>query len=53
MKLAVFASGSGTNFENLVKQGIPITFLFTDKRDAKALARAEKLGIQSHTFALK
>jgi phosphoribosylglycinamide formyltransferase-1 len=31
----------------------PITFLFTDKRDAKALARAEKLGIQSHTFALK
>ena len=53
MKLAVFASGSGTNFESLVKQGIPITFLFTDKRDAKALARAEKLGIQSHTFALK
>ena len=53
MKLAVFASGSGTNFENLVKQGIPTTFLFTDKRDAKALARAEKLGTQSHTFALK
>jgi phosphoribosylglycinamide formyltransferase-1 len=26
MNLAVFASGSGTNFENLVKQGIPITF---------------------------
>ena len=53
MKLAVFASGSGTNFENLVKQGIPDTFLFTDKRDAKAMARADKLGIQSHTFALK
>ncbi|MBQ6144609.1 MAG: phosphoribosylglycinamide formyltransferase [Lactococcus sp.] len=53
MKLAVFASGSGTNFENLVKQGIPITFLFTDKRDAKALKRAEKLGITAHTFELK
>ena len=53
MKLAVFASGSGTNFENLVKQGIPITFLFADQREAKALARAEKLGIQAHTFALK
>ena len=53
MKLAVFASGSGTNFENIVKQSITITLLFTDKRDAKALTRAEKLGIQSHTFALK
>ena len=53
MKLAVFFIVSGTHFENLVKQGIPVTFLFTDKRDAKALARAEKLGIQSHTFALK
>ncbi len=53
MKLAVFASGSGTNFENLVKQGIPIAFLFTDKRDAKALKRAEKLGITAHTFELK
>ena len=53
MKLAVFASGSGTNFENLVKQGIPITFLFSDKRDAQALIRAEKLGITAHTFELK
>ncbi|GHU44464.1 phosphoribosylglycinamide formyltransferase [Bacilli bacterium] len=53
MKLAVFASGSGTNFENLVKQGIPVSFLFTDKRDAKALARAEKLGITTYSFELK
>jgi phosphoribosylglycinamide formyltransferase-1 len=53
MKLAVFASGSGTNFENLVKQAIPITFLFADKRDAKALARAEKLGVPAFTFELK
>ncbi|GFH39956.1 phosphoribosylglycinamide formyltransferase [Lactococcus insecticola] len=53
MKLAVFASGSGTNFENLVKSGIPVDFLFTDKSDAKALERAEKLGIKSYTFELK
>lgn len=53
MKLAVFASGSGTNFENLVKCNIPVSFLFTDKLDAQALKRAEKLGIKAYTFELK
>ncbi|GFH41783.1 phosphoribosylglycinamide formyltransferase [Lactococcus hodotermopsidis] len=53
MKLAVFASGSGTNFENLVKKGIPVEFLFTDKRGAKALERAEKLGVSAYCFELK
>lgn len=53
MKLAVFASGSGTNFENLVQKEIPVEFLFTDKSDAAALARADRLGIKSYTFELK
>lgn len=53
MKLAVFASGSGTNFENLVQNGIPVTFLLTDKSDIKALERAAYLGIKSYTYELK
>lgn len=48
VKVAVFASGSGTNFENLVTCGLShaeITLLIVDKSDAYALQRAEKLKI--------
>lgn len=53
MRIAVFASGSGTNFENLVTQGIPVTLLFCDKRDARVLERARELGVTAKTFELK
>ncbi|MDR1605503.1 MAG: phosphoribosylglycinamide formyltransferase [Streptococcaceae bacterium] len=53
MKLAVFASGSGTNFENLVRKGLAVDLLVTDKAEAQALKRAETLGIQAYTFELK
>lgn len=53
MKIAVFASGSGTNFENLVKHGIPVTLLFSDKREAHVLRRADELGVTARTFELK
>jgi len=53
-KLVVFASGSGSNFEAVVKQlnhkrigesDIEIPLLICDKPEAYALVRAEKLGI--------
>ena len=53
MKIAVFASGSGTNFENLVNQNIPVSLLFCDKREARVLERACELGVTARTFELK
>lgn len=54
VKFAVFASGSGTNFENLIHHindgdlaGTSCELLIVDKADAKALERAKRLGIES------
>lgn len=51
-KIAVFASGSGSNFQVIAEQ-FPVEFLFSDKRAAYVLERAEKLGVASYTFELK
>lgn len=59
VKAAVFASGSGTNFEALAekeKSGelkADLDCLICDHSDAYALKRAEKLGIESFVFELK
>lgn len=48
VKVAIFASGSGTNFENLVKaqyKYATIDLLIVDKEGAYAITRAKKLGI--------
>lgn len=56
IRLAVFASGSGSNFEALVKairkQTIEaeVALLVTDKPDAFALTRADKLAVPSVSF---
>lgn len=53
VKLAVLASGRGSNFDALcqaVKRGdleADIKFLFSDQRDAPALKKAEQWGIES------
>lgn len=48
-RVAVLASGGGTNFENLAHRagdiGIEIAVLVTDSADAFAIHRAERLGI--------
>lgn len=51
-KIAVFASGNGSNFQVIAEQ-FPVEFVFSDHRDAYVLERAEKLGVTSHTFELK
>lgn len=52
VKLAVFASGSGTNFENIVNriqdgtiQHASVELLVVDKEHAKAIDRAKRLNI--------
>lgn len=46
-KIAIFASGNGSNFEAIAKQanGFEIAFLFCDRKDAFVFERAKKLGI--------
>lgn len=51
-KIAVFASGNGSNFQVIAEQ-FPVEFVFSDHRDAYVLERAEKLGVTAHSFELK
>ncbi len=54
-KLAVFASGSGSNFEAIVKgqKNYEVVLLIVDKLDAYALVRARKMGIESVALPAK
>ena len=51
-KIAVFASGNGSNFQVIAEQFL-VVFVFGDHRDAYVLERAEKLGVPAHAFELK
>jgi len=49
------ASGSGSNAENIVKyfqgnKNVQVTAIFSNKKDAKVLERASKLGISAYYF---
>ncbi|WP_017187250.1 phosphoribosylglycinamide formyltransferase [Alkalibacillus haloalkaliphilus] len=55
-KLAVLASGSGSNFEAIVNQSTgayEVVLLMTDRDDAYALQRAERLGIPTRSISPK
>lgn len=52
MKIAVFASGNGSNFQVIAEQ-FPVEFIFSDHRDAYVLERAKNLNVVSHAFELK
>ena len=47
MKIAVFASGNGSNFQVIAEQ-FPVEFVFSDHRDAYVLERAKNLGVTIH-----
>ncbi|MDR1859639.1 MAG: phosphoribosylglycinamide formyltransferase [Bacteroidales bacterium] len=54
-RIAIFASGSGTNAENIIRffaesRQIVIDSLWSNNENAGALLRAEKLGIDALTF---
>lgn len=51
-KIAVFASGNGSNFQVIAEQ-FPVEFIFSDHHDAYVLERAKNLGIKSYAFELK
>ena len=54
MKIAVFASGNGSNFQTLAEQ-FPdqVKFVFSDHHDACVLERAERLGVAKASLELK
>jgi len=54
-KIAIFASGSGTNAENIAKyfsdcENIKVEIILSNKKNAKVLERAKKLKIQAVYF---
>ena len=51
-KIAVFASGSGSNFQVIAEQ-FDVEFVFSDHRDAFVLERADNLGVPAYAFELK
>jgi len=56
INLAIFASGSGTNAENLIQffsgsNRYQIKLIVSNKPDAYVLKRAEKFGIESHCLS--
>ncbi|MXQ49673.1 phosphoribosylglycinamide formyltransferase [Streptococcus pneumoniae] len=51
-RIAVFASGSGSNFQVIAEQ-FPVEFVFSDHRDAYVLERAQNLDVASYAFELK
>ena len=54
MKIAIFASGSGSNAENIAEffkgSDIEISLILTNNKEAFVLERAKKLNIESYTF---
>lgn len=58
IKIAILASGSGSNAENIANyfsddKNVKITYILTNKKDAFVLERAKNLGINSRVFANK
>jgi phosphoribosylglycinamide formyltransferase-1 len=56
IKLAIFASGSGSNAENIVEyfkgdNSVAISLIISNKEDAYVHQRAKKLNIESATFS--
>jgi len=54
-RIAIFASGSGTNAENIIKyfstrNKAKVELVLSNKREAYVLQRAEALGVNTHFF---
>jgi len=50
--IGVLVSGSGTNLQALIDEGLPISAVAANRKDAYALIRAREAGIPTATFSL-
>ena len=51
--IGVLVSGSGSNLQALIDQGLPIAAVASNVAGASALARAERAGLPTAVFALE
>ncbi|MEY4433048.1 MAG: phosphoribosylglycinamide formyltransferase, partial [Bacteroidota bacterium] len=56
IKIVIFASGSGTNAENIIRnfkatKTASVVAVFTNKADAQVIQRAEKFQVPSRVFS--
>jgi len=51
--IGVLVSGDGTNLQALIDAGLPIAAVASNRRDANALARAERAGLPARVFELE
>lgn len=49
-RIAVFASGNGSNLQALLDHALPVAMVVSDRIDAGALARADKHGVDAHAL---
>ena len=50
--IGVLVSGEGTNLQALIDAGLPVAAVASNRADARALARAERAGIETGVFEL-
>jgi phosphoribosylglycinamide formyltransferase-1 len=50
-RIAVLASGGGSNLEAILEHGVPISLVMSDRADAGALARAARHGVEALALA--
>jgi phosphoribosylglycinamide formyltransferase-1 len=50
--IGVLVSGNGTNLQALIDEGLPISAVAANRKDAYALVRAREAGIATATFSL-
>ena len=50
--IGVLVSGEGSNLQALLDQGAPVACVASNRREARALARAEAAGVPAAVFAL-
>ena len=51
--IGVLVSGEGSNLQALIDAGLPITAVASNRREANALARAERAGLPARVFELE
>jgi phosphoribosylglycinamide formyltransferase 1 len=51
--IGVLVSGEGTNLQALLEAGLPVVAVASNKRDARALARARAAGVAAASFPLE
>jgi phosphoribosylglycinamide formyltransferase-1 len=50
--IGVLVSGEGSNLQALLDHGVPVTCVASNKREARALSRAEAAGVTTAVFSL-